>query len=264
MSVYQVNKYIKHRFFSNKRGFGIHSPFVFDFINNVLENNDVFYGFEKIERIRKKLSLNDNQIDINDLGAGSQKFSSSQRKISDIAKYSIKPKKQAEFIFRLANFINAENILELGTSLGITTLYLSLTSRISKIYTIEGDKNIFNLADNNFKKFNCTNIHNYLGNFDDKLPEILNTIDKFDLVFIDGNHTMDATINYFNKLKEHTHSNSVIIFDDIYWSKEMTKAWNSIIKDEKISVSIDLFYLGLVFFKDNIPKQNFKLFSNNL
>jgi len=263
MNTFQIKKYISFRLAAKKGGHGIHSPFVFDFINNVIDNTGVFYDFDKIEEIRKELLRNNNTIKINDLGAGSKKHSSEKRKISDIAKYSLKSAKQASFLMRIANYINAENIIEIGTSLGITTMYLSLLKQ-AKITTIEGDENIFKIANSNFKKLKIENINNICANFDDILPEIINKTTTIDLAFIDGNHTKEATLKYFELLKQKVHKNSVLVFDDIYWSKDMGEAWEIIKKDSKVVVSIDLFHLGLVFFKQEMPKQDFYIFSKNI
>ena len=263
LNTFQIKEYIAFRSLAKNGGHGVHSPFVFDLINNVIENNGVFYGFEEIENIRKELLLNNETININDLGAGSKKFTSKERKISDIAKYSLKSEKQASFLFRIANYFNAKNIIEIGTSFGITTMYLSLLKE-AKIITIEGDENIYKIADDNFKKLNIKNINNICANFDDVLPAIINDIDKIDMAFIDGNHTKKSTLDYFNLIKQKTHKNSVIIFDDIYWSKEMYEAWQVIKKDKNIVVSIDLFHLGLVLFKNEMPKQDFIIYSKNI
>ena len=263
MNTFQIKKYVVFRSLAKKGGHGVHSPFVFDLINNVIDNTGVFYGFDKIEEIRKELLQDDNTIKINDLGAGSKKFSSEERRISDIAKYSLKSTKQASFLMRIANYINAKSIIEVGTSLGITTMYLSLLKQAT-ITTIEGDENIFKIADNNFKKLNIKNINNICANFDDVLPEIINKTDRVDLAFVDGNHTKEATLRYFELLKQKVHKNSVLIFDDIYWSKGMFEAWEIIKKDSKVVVSIDLFHLGLVFFKKDMPKQDFYILSNNI
>ena len=261
---YQIKEYIKHRAAANKGGHGVHSPFVFDFINNVLEVSGKYYGFEAIEEIRKEYLYNDAIIKINDLGAGSKRFTTKERKISDVAKYSLKSTKQAELLLRIANYYKCKNIIEIGTSLGTTTMYLSLVDSKAKITTIEGDDNIYKLADKSFKKLKLENINNICGNFNDVLPSVISNTDRVDMAFIDGNHTKEATINYYNIIKEKTHEDSVIIFDDIYWSKGMTEAWNAIIEDKDVIQSIDLFHLGIVFFKPNMPKQNFKLFSTNI
>ena len=263
LNTFQIKKYVAFKLKAKNGGHGIHSPFVFDFINNVIENNGIFYGFDKIEEIRKELLRNDKFIKINDLGAGSRRFTTEERKISDIAKYSLKSKKQASFLFRTANYFKSKNIIEIGTSLGITTMYLSLLKE-ANITTIEGDENIFNIANSNFKKLEITNINNICANFDDALPKIIDKIDKVDMAFIDGNHTKKATLEYFNLIKQKTHKNSVIIFDDIYWSKGMFEAWNTIKNDKDIVLTIDLFHLGLVLFKNEMPKQDFFIFSKNI
>ena len=258
--LFQALKYINHFFSSKHGGHGVHSPFVYSFIKNVLEADGDFYDFKKIENTRNNLLQNNNTITINDLGAGSRKNKSNTRKINEIAKTSLKPANQARLLFRTANYFSPENIIELGTSLGISTLYLSSAVKNANIYTIEGDKKISNLAQKVFNTFKAKNIKLINGNFDKELPKLLKQGISPDFVYIDGNHTYDATIKYFNMLLPYVNSKSVIIFDDIYWSKSMYNAWKQITGNEKVNISIDLFWFGIIFFEKNTPKQHFKLF----
>ena len=162
-------------------------------------------------------------------------------------------------LFRFACLMQPKNILELGTSLGITTLYLSFARSSGNIYTIEGCPNIAKIAQTNFKNAKATNIDSTVGNLDKKLPEILTKIDSLDMVFFDANHTKEATLNYFYQCLEKANNNTVFIFDDIYWSEGMTEAWKEIYNNEKVTYSIDLFHLGMVFFNKEWIKSHFKV-----
>jgi predicted O-methyltransferase YrrM len=200
--------------------------------------------------------LKNNQIiTIIDLGAGSKKSKTNKKKISDIAKFSLSSPKYCRLFYRLVEFCNSKNILELGTSLGITTLYLDNQKTNPKITTIEGDTTIFNLAKNIFEenevKINILNL-----DFDSFFCKIANENHKFDLIFIDGNHTKEATLRYFNLAKKNISEKGVIVFDDIRWSKGMLEAWEIIKNSEFSGVVIDIFKIGIVIFDSNfIEKQ---------
>ncbi len=239
---------------------GTHSPFVFSFINDVLKDKREFYAFKEIENLRDELHNDHSEIKITDFGAGSLHNKSNTRKISELAKNAGRSKKHGELLFRIANYFELNNVLELGTSLGLGTSYLAKAREKSQIITIEGCPAINKQAKINFKKIGLTNVNSYVGNFDYILDDVLNTHHKFDLIFVDGNHRKDPTLNYFHLLKKHIHSNSLIIFDDIHWSKEMTEAWNEIKADSTVKVSMDLFQFGLVFFMKEVKeKQEFTL-----
>ena len=150
-----------------------------------------------------------------------------------------------------------KTILELGTCFGITTAHLSKASNAS-IITIEGCSSIYKVAQETFKTLNCSNINIVNSSFDDVLPSILNK-NKIDFAFIDGNHAKIPTLDYFNQIIEHSEENAVLVFDDIYWSSEMTEAWEAIKKDKRVDVTIDLFQLGIVFKRPEQAKENFVL-----
>ena len=258
--MFTVFQYIKHYFKANHKGHNVHSPFIFNFVNNILKNDGEFYSFEKIEAIRDKL-LNDNRtIEITDLGAGSKLYKTNKRIISKIARTSLISKKDARLLFLIVNYFQPKNIIELGTSLGISTLYLANTNLNTKVYTIEGDKEIYKIANSYFSLLEQNNIKSYNSNFDTKLPEILDNLNTVDCVYFDGNHTKEATLRYFNMVLPKVSSNTILIFDDIYWSKGMLDAWNKIKANKQVKVTIDLFHFGIVLFRTEQPKEDFKLF----
>ncbi len=252
-------QYIKHVLIANYKGHNVHSPFVFNFINNILSNDGEFYCFEEIESIRKKL-LNDNRIiEIKELGAGSKVYKTNKRVISKIAKTSVISEKEAKLLFKIANYFQPKNIIELGTSLGISTLYLANVNNTSQVYTVEGDKQIYNIANSYFNLLEQNNIISYNNNFDDKLPQILEKLETVDCVYFDGNHTKDATLRYFNMVLPKVNTKTVLIFDDIYWSKDMFSAWTEIKANNKVKITIDLFCMGIVLFRTEQLKEDFKL-----
>lgn len=235
---------------------GIHSPFLFLLYNEVVKSNNKFAPNIKAENLRNKLLQDHRYIDNIDLGAGSKKNKGNQIKISDIAKHALKPKNQAQFIARLVHFVQPKSIIELGTSLGISTIYMADAAPHAEIHTIEGNPHIRNLAIQNFKESGFVNIISHEGNFDDILPTILKE-KKIDLWFIDGNHTYEATMRYF-KLAMHSKEDDIcIVFDDIYWSEGMQKAWTEISANPDVTLSLDLFHLGIVFKKSALTKEHY-------
>ena len=243
---------------SNGKGHGIHSPFVFDFVTNVLNDKRNFYCYETIEFLRNELKQNNTVITIEDFGAGSHTKQYNQRSISSIASSALKTPKFSRLLFRMVDHYQPSVILELGTSLGITTSYLAYAKSDANITTMEGAAAIASVAEQNFKRLRLQNIQIITGNFDDTLPDVLNKISVVDFAFVDGNHRKEPTLNYFRQLLSKANEHSVFIFDDIHWSKDMEEAWNEIKAHNAVTVSVDLFFIGIVFFrKENKAKQDF-------
>jgi len=236
---------------------GIHSPFVYDLVSKCFYNKTKYTEYKLLEKYRKDLLNSSDSISVEDFGAGSTVFKSNKRKVSDLAKVAGASKSESELLFRIAKYFNPEQSLELGTSLAISTYTISTALPQQNITTVEGSKSIFEWNKQNTSKYNFKNTEFVNSLFDDYL-ETLPPNTQFDLIYIDGNHTYDATIKYFEILKKHTHKNSVIIFDDIHWSEGMDKAWNEIIADKEVTLSIDTFHFGMVFFrKEQYNKEHF-------
>ncbi len=252
-------RYLQYWFKSaNKNGHGIHSPFVYELIERVLTDDRTFYIFPLIEDARNRLYLDDDVLNIIDFGAGSKVNDSNKRAVSDIAKSALKSPKFGQLLFRLVNHFNANSILELGTSLGITTSYLAAANPHAKLVTLEGAPEIALKAKQHFQHIGLHNIEQVVGNFDHTLTSVLQEMKSLDFVFIDGNHRLEPTLRYFNQMKPYLHEHSILIFDDIHWSKEMEQAWLKIQQDDQVTLTIDLFFIGLVFFrKEQKEKQHF-------
>ena len=250
--------YLKHRLTSKTRH-GTHSPFVYKLVDEVIYDFSAKKVYENIEAQRKKLLHDDTLITVTDLGAGSHLNKNRTKKVSQIAKNALKAPRLAQLIYRLAANQNPDNIIELGTCLGITTAYLSNAKPEAAILTIEGCPETAAIAHQNFQALNLNNIELQVGNFDELLPRAITEAEKLDFVYIDGNHTKQATLNYFKLCLAKTHENSLLIFDDIYWSEGMKEAWEEIKKHPQVSVTIDLFWIGLVYFKKNQAKEHFKI-----
>lgn len=238
----------------------MHSPFVFDFILNVLNNKSGYTSPSSIEALRKELLKQKEVLEIEDLGAGSRLHAPRQKAVAQIARTALKPKKYAQLLFRLVKHYQPQTIIELGTSLGITTAYLAAANPSAQIITIEGSRAIAQKASENFQKLNLTNIQSFQGNFDNLLPSVISHQPSIDLAYIDGNHRYQPTINYFQQLLSQSHNNSILIFDDIHWSEEMEQAWEEIKEDPSVQYTIDIFFLGFVFFRQEFKeKQHFKI-----
>lgn len=250
--------YLKHRLTAKSRH-GTHSPFVYKLADEVIYDFSAKKVYDAIETQRKKLLNDDTLITVTDLGAGSHLNKNRTKKVSEIAKNALKTKKLAQLIHRLAANQKAENIIELGTCLGITTAYLATAQPAANIITIEGCPETAKVAYQNFRDLKLNNIELQVGNFNDLLPKEIEKQQKLDFVYIDGNHTKEATLNYFKQCLAKVHENSLLIFDDIYWSEGMKEAWTEIKNHPDVTVTIDLFWIGLAYFRKGQVKEHFKL-----
>lgn len=252
--------YFRHMMRSRSK-FDIHSPFVFGFYDHVLKDASPYTQYRVVNRLRKELTGAARFIKRKDLGARCRDFPGDQRfvRVRDIIRNASVNKKKGEFLFRLIHEYQPKQIIELGTSLGISTIYLGLASPGSRIITIEGCIDSANLARENFGKAGIHNAEILTGTFEDKLPEALSAMPSPDFIFFDGNHKKEPTLDYFNRCIDHVHPGTLFVFDDIHWSAGMEAAWEEICRHPKVKVTIDLFYLGLVFFREELSKEDFVL-----
>lgn len=245
-----LKKYFKYLFkASNGNGHGVHSPFVFTFIKEVLNKKAQSVFLVPIENRRKILSHETENIQVWDRGAGSRQTSNSERSIQSIAKGALKPKKYSQLLFKIIANYQPEHVLEMGTSLGITTCYLAAANSKAKVVTMEGAPNIAAIAKQTFQEVGLTNIQIMEGDFNETLPKYLETIDQVGVAYVDGNHRYEPTIQYFNLLLDKSNDDSILIFDDIHWSAEMEQAWDEIKSHPSVTLTIDLFFIGLVFIR---------------
>jgi len=247
-------RFLKYYFLAKTR-YNVHSPFVFQFIEQVLEDDRWYYAFSEIEAVRKLMLKDKRKVHVTDLGAGSQVEDKKERTISSLAKHSANQPFVCRILFRIVNFYKPKRMLELGTSLGISTNYQAAASLDGRMVTIEGCPNTAHLAAGNFKLLGAKNISLLEGDFDKMLPVAANELGPFDYVFIDGNHRKEPTIRYFETCVAHAHPDSVFVFDDIHWSDGMEAAWETIKQHPKVKLSIDLFFFGVVFFKKEFHKK---------
>lgn len=276
-----------------KTQYNVHSPFVFEFVQNVLEDDRAFYVFHETDILRAELLASRETIEVEDFGAGSVVDGlKRRRRISSIAASALSPAFQCQWLFRISELYKPLTIIELGTSLGVSTLHLAEGApRTAKIFTLEGSTEIARLARRNFDwfydtfrktglKHNDPDVLNFetkyvqnfstefekhkiditVGRFDDTLPTVLKSLKTLDLAFIDGNHRRVPTLDYFEKCLEKTNENTILIFDDVHWSEDMETAWADIRAHPRVRLSIDLFWCGIVFFRnENREKEHFDL-----
>jgi predicted O-methyltransferase YrrM len=244
----------------NGKGHGIHSPFVYDFVRQVLLDRRDHPAYMAPEQYRAALLKDHTLLQLDDLGAGSRKNKSAGRRVSAIAGTSVKPKRYARLLYRIAAHYMHRKIIELGTSLGVTTHYLAGVPGVEKLVTLEGARQVADYAERHFRDAGLSCVELVKGNFDATLGKALVDLGGVDMAFIDGNHRREPTIKYFNMILEKCHPGSCIVLDDIHWSREMEEAWDDIRRDGRVRLSIDLFSMGMVFLHPDFrEKQDFMI-----
>jgi len=234
---------------------GVHSPFVFDLVRKCFYDKTDYGEYKILNEYRNSLLQNKNTIEVTDFGAGSRVFKSNTRAINKIAENAGISRKDAKLLFRVANYFKPENVLEIGTSLGLATSALSLGNS-SNLTTLEGCLQTAKVAQSQFQKFNF-NVNSIVTEFESHLRTLNLKPKTFDLIYFDGNHSKEATLNYFELLLETISNETVWIFDDIHWSEGMEEAWEIIKKHPKVTVTIDTFQWGFVFFRKEQEKEHF-------
>jgi len=247
---------------------GLHSPFVYNLVTKCFYDKKDHEEYQIIKNFRNDLLRNKNIIEVTDFGAGSRVFKSNKRPIFSIAKNAGITLHRAKLLYRICNCLQIENALELGTSLGIASSAIA-AKKDAKLITIEGCSETAKIAKQQFQKYCLKNVELKIDKIDNVLSDLSEKFrtmnpeqrasEKFDLIYFDGNHQKKATLDYFKKLLPTAHNNSVFIFDDIHWSPEMEKAWQQIKKNPSVSVTIDTFQWGLVFFRKEQQKQDFTI-----
>lgn len=231
----------------------LHSPFLFDFYTQVVKRETLYDPL--LESLRKKLSNDHRELELEDYGAGSKHASGNKRKISSIATVSLSSAQYSCLYQRIARYANATTILELGTSFGINTLYLAKKEN-AYVYTFEGAASVAEIAAISFEFAGANNIELITGNLDNTLYSNLSRIPKVDLAFMDANHRYKPTLAYFELLLSRSHHKSIIILDDIHDSPDMEKAWQEIKRHPLVYTTADLFRCGIVFLDPSLTKQH--------
>ncbi|PZX94944.1 class I SAM-dependent methyltransferase [Flavobacterium aquariorum] len=254
--LFQIKSYLQFLWHS-KNEHAVHSPFVFSLLTKCFYDKKFKSEYNVLKNYRKDLLLNKNTIEVTDFGAGSHVFKSNTRQIAQIAKTAGISIKRAQLLFRIVNYFKPESLLEIGTSLGLATSALASGNPEAKITTLEGCPETAKQAQLQLQKFNCNNVELIVSEFSSYLKNNQTSTINYQLIYFDGNHSKKATLEYFELLLPTITNETVWIFDDIHWSSEMEEAWKIIKNNPKVTVSIDTFQWGLVFFRYEQPKQHF-------
>ncbi|MEM6967644.1 MAG: class I SAM-dependent methyltransferase [Bacteroidota bacterium] len=236
-------------FFRADTYYQVHSPFVYEFATEVLEDEREYYIFRDAENLRFLLSKNHTEIQTTDFGAGSVANNGKIKSISDIVKNSASRPWQCQTLFRLVNHYKPKTMLELGTSLGISTLYQSQAALNARFITLEGDPQLAELASYHFEELKITNVKLIEGRFEKTLDPALRELQKVDYIFMDGNHRITPTLEYFELCLNYAHNDTIFVVDDIHWSEGMELAWNQLKAHPKVTLTIDLFHMGIIFIR---------------
>jgi predicted O-methyltransferase YrrM len=260
--LFQIKSYLKFLWYS-KNEHAVHSPFVFTLITKCFYDRKPKPEYQILKEYRKTLLENRNTIEVTDFGAGSKVFKSNKREISRIAKTAGITQNRAELLFRVTAYFQPDTVLEIGTSLGLGTAALALGSQNSgskaQITTLEGCPETTKIAQEQLEKFGLTDFNSVVTEFSSYLEKENESRNRehFSLIYFDGNHQKQATLGYFDLLLPTITNDSVWIFDDIHWSPAMEDAWETIKKHPKVTVTIDTFQWGFVFFRHEQPKEHF-------
>lgn len=254
---YRAGSWLLHRLTAHHTGgYGIHSPYLFYIARLILPDDSRYYAFDRIERRAAELRRSQQSIYVEDFGTGV----SGQRKVADILQNSVTQRRYAEILFKLVNFAHAQRILELGTSLGLTTAYLALPNQTAQVRTLEGSLELKKLAEENWRKTGVKNATCICGKIDDTL---YNNIERewktVDFAYIDANHTEKATWEYFSFMTKHVTPHSIVVIDDIHSSPEMGRAWQRIKEHADVTTTFDLWQMGIVFFDKQFMRKHYKI-----
>lgn len=262
--LHRIWSYVRHVLTAwNTSGEGIHSPYLFRLVCFVLRDKNAYYCFGDIERRREYLLACPDELDVVDYGSrGSKEGKRVRRKINEIAAGHLESAKMGQLLFRLVNFMGQEEqrpleILELGTSLGITTAYLSSADSHNHVVTLEGSEAVLQVARGVWQALRLKNIESKVGNIDDTL--YLYAREKLDLAYVDANHTYEATMRYADYLLPRMHEKGVLVIDDIHYSEEMERAWTALKNDSRVTTSMDLYHMGLLFVDTHYLKRHYRI-----
>ena len=237
---------------------GVHSPFVFNLVTKCFNQKTTKEKLNQFLLYKKSLLTQKEMIKVTDFGAGSQVFKSNLRAVSKISKVAGISTKKASILIRCVAYFKPDAILEIGTSLGMGTYALSLGNPKANIISLEGCPETAKIAANQLKKFNINSVKIKIGDFKDTLPRITQK-NTFDIIYFDGNHQQKPTLHYFEWCLQSANNDSIFIFDDIHWNDEMEKTWKQIKNHPKVTVTIDIFYMGFVFFRKEQQKEHFNI-----
>ncbi|TRX25062.1 class I SAM-dependent methyltransferase [Flavobacterium franklandianum] len=271
--LFQIKSYLQF-LWRSKNEHAVHSPFVFSLLTKCFydkktkpdpSGSEQAKQYAILKEYRNSLLENKNTIEVTDFGAGSKVFKSNSRQIGKIAKTAGISSKRAELLFRITNYFQPTTILEIGTSLGLATSALALGNPKASITTLEGCPETAKIAQLQLAKLssraqsrdNFKNVKSVVTEFSTYFTTSNFQLLTTNLIYFDGNHSKTATLEYFEFLLPTICNETLWIFDDIHWSPDMEEVWEIIKNHPRVTVTIDTFQWGLVFFRREQPKEHF-------
>lgn len=262
--IHRIGAFIRHFLTAwNTTGEGIHSPYLFRLVRFVIRDENTFYCFADIERRREYLKACEDELDVVDFGsAGSPEGTHIKRRVCDIAKRQLECAKIGQLLFRIINFMGQEEkrpleILELGTSLGVTTAYLASASRKNRVMTLEGSESVLKIAQGVWRALKLENIEWQEGNIDNTLYKCAR--EQLDLAYVDANHTYEATKRYVDFLLPRMTEKGIIVLDDIHYSEGMERAWEELKQDQRVTTTMDLYHVGMIFVDKHYLNRHYRI-----
>lgn len=255
MSLYfRAKRFFKYQW-EAKTQYYLHSPFVYRLYTDILLNGN-FKALEPLTRERKKLKQNAAKVYLEDFGTKKSRYTT----VCAIERNTSIPSKYGNLLYSFVKHFRPSNILEIGTSIGISSSYIALACSDARIVTLEGSSEVAAIARQTHNSLGLKNAEIIEGEFSQSLPVALNRFAQLDFVYFDGNHTMQATLSYFEMCLTKLHEQSVFVFDDIYWNREMSDAWEIIKQHPSVTLSVDVYKFGICFFrKEKLAKEHFVL-----
>lgn len=239
----------------NRQGHRIHSPFLYSLVTNQLHQKIKTDWVKNVEQYRKQLLTDKRTINVTDYGSGSQFDKSNTRRVCDIARHSSTSARDGRLLTNLATAMQCRNIVELGTNLGIGALYLANSAHCQKLITIEGCPTLSQMAAYIFNELKISNIATINDSFESALPKVLSEIPTLDMLFIDGNHRYQPTMSYFTQCLPFAGNDTIFVIDDIHKNAEMERAWLEISGNAQVSLTLDFYTMGVVFFRSQLSRQ---------
>lgn len=256
---WRILKYIQHLFYrGHRKGHGIHSPYVFEFVNGVVFNAKQWQVPEQPLRVHKVMRKDCSLIPRNE-PPGEIANENDTRSISSFIKKASVSFKYGALLYRISRWFEADSVVELGSGLGISTAYLRAGSPKTTFHSVEGGRIRALLAAQVIYRSKLEKVNIHQGDIGEELPGILMDASDRLLAYVDGNHHYKPTLTYLELLVKHAGEEAIIIMDDIYWSKGMQKAWQEVISWPEVQVSIDLFHMGILLINSDLNKANLKI-----